>query len=172
MPWTFPNVAPTRHFKGVLGSCIELRCVVSDDVILFAADRAGFDFQHKFVLHKALEQLCGNIEVFLQREIAAVEHVAVEKIRTAYCATFFRLLHEWEDKLVELVFQTMVSVQRDVNWITLRDPVHMLSDGDCAKRRILQRSARRERAASRGNLDDAVGFALRESTEDGIRGSE
>ena len=102
--------------------------MVADNVVLFAADCAGFDFEHEIVLRKPLEQFGGNIEILLQREIAPVEHVPGEKIGAPRGAALLGFLDERKDKLVELVFEAMVRVQRDVDRITLRDSMHVLGD--------------------------------------------
>ena len=114
----------------------------------------------------------GNLEILLQREIAPVEHVACEKIRLARGAPSLRFLNEREDKLVQLVLQAMVGVQRHVDRITLCGAMNVLRDCDRSERHILERRARRKRAAARRDLDDPVALALRESAQHGIRGSE
>ena len=35
---------------------------------------------------------------------------------------------EREDEFIELIFETMVRVQRNINRVTLRNPVHVLCD--------------------------------------------
>ena len=66
----------------------------------------------------------------------------------------------------------MVGVQRDVDRITLCGAMNVLCDRDRAERHVLERRARRKRAAARGDLDDPVALALREPAQHGIRGSE
>ena len=166
------RVEPARDFERVLGRRVELRRVVADDIVLFPADRAGFDFEHQLVLREALEQFRGNVEVLREREIAPVEHVPGEKIRPARRAALLGFLDERHDELLELVLEAVVGVQRDVDGITLRRAMHVLGDRDRAERRVLQRSARRKRAAARGDLDDAIGLALRETAQDGVGGGE
>ena len=87
-------------------------------------------------------------------------------------ATFFRFLDERQDKFLELVFQTMIGVQRHVNRIALRGAMNVLRDGDRAECRVLDRRAGRERTTARGRSDDAVGFALSESAQDSIGGGQ
>jgi hypothetical protein len=50
--------------------------------------------------------------------------------------------------------------------------MNVLRDRDCAERHILERRARRKRAAAGGDLDDPVALALREPAQHGIRSSE
>ncbi len=166
------RVEPARDFERVLGRCVKLGRVVTDDIILLTADRAGLDFQHELVLRKALEQLRGNIEVFLQRKIAAVEHVSGKKIRSPRRAALLRFGNKGKNKFVQFVFQTVVGMQRDVDRITLRGSMDVLRDRYRAKRRVLDGRAGRECAAARGNLNDAVGCALGKSAQNGIGGSE
>ena len=132
------RVEAARDFERVLGSRVELRGVVADDIILLATDRAGFDFEHEVVLRKTREQFLGNLEIFLQREIAPVEHVRGEKIGPARGAALLGFLDEREDKLVELVLQAVVGVQRDVDGITLRGAMDVLGDCDRAERHVLE----------------------------------
>src|SRR5262249_49654044 len=119
-------------------------------------------FEHQVILREALEQPYGNLEIFLQREIAPIEHVTCEKIRPTRGAPPLSFLNQREDKLIELVLQAMVGVQRDVDRITLSGALNVLADRNCAKRHVLERFARRKRAAARGDLDDPVALALRE----------
>ena len=166
------RVEAARDFERVLGRRVEFRGVVADDIILLATDRAGFDFEHEVVLRKTREQFLGNLEIFLQREIAPVEHVRGEKIRPARGAALLGFLDEREDKLVEFVLQAVVGVQRDVDGITLRGAMDVLGDRNRAERHVLERRARRKRAAARGDLDDAIGLALGEAAQDGVGGGE
>ena len=133
------RVEAARDFERVLGRRVELRGVVADDIILLATDRAGFDFEHEIVLRKTREQLLGDFEIFLQREIAPVEHVRGEKIWPARGAALLGFLDEGQDELVELVLQAMVGVQRDVDGITLRGAMDVLSDRNRAERHVLER---------------------------------
>ena len=103
--------------------------------------------------------------------IAIAEHVH----RAAERYPIYVALHTdhcLKDKLDKFVLQAMVGVQRDVDRITLRGAMNVLRDRNRAERHILERRARRERAAARGDLNDPVAFALRESAQHGIRGSE
>src|SRR6185436_18245287 len=93
------RIEATRHFQRVLGSRVELRGLITDNIVLFAAHCAGLDFEHQFILREAFEQLGGNSDVFWQREIASVEHVTCEKIRPARSAPPLSFLDEREDKL-------------------------------------------------------------------------
>ena len=115
--------------------------MVADNVVLFTADCARFDFEHEIVLRKPLKQLGGNVEILLQRQIAAIEHVPGEKIGPARSAALFGFRDEREDEFVELVFEAMVRVQRNINRVTFRHSVHVLRDRDRTERRIFQRSA-------------------------------
>src|SRR5947207_13428574 len=63
-------------------------------------------------------------------------------------------------------------MQRDVDRITLRGSMDVLRDRYCAKRRVLDCCAGCECAAARGNLNDAVRFALGESAQNGIGSSQ
>ena len=65
----------------------------------------------------------------------------------------------------------MVGVQRDVDRITLCGAMNVLGDRHRAERHVLERRARRKRAA-RGDPDDPVALALLEPAQHGIRGSE
>ena len=147
-PWTLPNAAASRyrppnglraacHFQRVLGSRVELRGLLTDDIVLFATHCAGLDFEHQVILRKAFEQLCGDLEILSQREIAPVEHVTCEKIRPARGAPPLRFLDEREDKLVELVLQAMVGVHRDVDRLTLCGAMNVLGYRDCAERHVV-----------------------------------
>ena len=102
--------------------------MVADNVVLFTADCARFDFEHEIVLRKPLKQFGGNIEIFLQREIAAIEHVPGEKIGAPRRAPLFGFRDQRKDEFVELIFEAMVRVQRDVNRITVRHSMHVLGD--------------------------------------------
>src|SRR4030095_6769655 len=104
------RIKATRDFESVLGRCIKLRGVVADNIVLFAAHSACFDFEHQLALREAFKQLCRNIEIFLQREIAPVEHVSGKKVRTTRSAPLLRFLNKRNDKFVELVLQAMISV--------------------------------------------------------------
>ena len=139
------RIEPTRHFQRVLGRRVEFRRVISDDIVLFATDGAGLDFEHEIVLSESLEQLLGNIEIFLQRKIAPVEHVTGEKIRPAGGAAPLGFLDEREDEFVELVLETMIGVQRDVNRVTLRGAVNVLGDRDRTERRSPSATCPRQR---------------------------
>ena len=108
----------------------------------------------------------------MQREIASVEHVTCEKIRPTRGVPPLGFLDEREDKLVELVLQAMVGVERDVDRITLCGAMNVLRDRDCAERHVLERRARSKRAAAGRDLDDPVALALREPAQHRIRGSE
>ena len=146
--------------------------MVADDIILLATDRAGFDFEDEIVLRKTREQFLGNLEIFLQREIAPVEHVRGEKIGPARGAALLGFLDQRNDKLFELVLQAVVGVQRDVDGITLRRAMDVLGDCDRAERHVLERRARGKRAAAGGDLDDAVGLAFGEPAQDRVGGSQ
>src|SRR5690242_4753052 len=103
--------------------------MIADDIILFAADCTRLDLEDEIIFRKALEKFRGNIEILLQREIAAVEHVSGEEILLAGCAAFLRFRDERQYKFVEFVLETMVGMQRDVNRIAVRYAMDMLGDG-------------------------------------------
>src|SRR6516164_10642455 len=92
------RIEAARHLQCVLRRRVELCGLVTDDVVLFAAHCAGLDFEHQVILREAFEQLCGNLEILLQRQIAPVEHVTCEKIRPTRGAPLLRFLDEREDK--------------------------------------------------------------------------
>ena len=108
----------------------------------------------------------------MQREIAAIEHVSREKIRPSRCTAFFRFLNERENKLLEFVLQTVIGVQCNVDRIVRGYAMNMLGDGYRADCRVFDRRAGGERAAARGNLNDAVGLAFSEATQNGVGGRE
>src|ERR1700759_1539285 len=95
-----------------------------------------------------------------------------EKIRLTRGAPPLGFLNQRKDKLVELVFQAMVGVERDVDRITLCGAMNVLRDRDCAERHVLKRRARSKRGAAGGDLNDPVALALRKPAQHRIRGSE
>ena len=62
----------------------------------------------------------------------------------------------------------MVRVERHVNRIPRRRTVHMFGNRDGAKRHVLHRGARRERAAAGRYLDDPVALAVGQSFQHGV----
>jgi hypothetical protein len=55
-----------RHFQRVLGRRVELRGLVTDDIVLLAAHCAGLDFEHQVILRER-----------------AVDRAALEKVASA-----------------------------------------------------------------------------------------
>ena len=104
----------------------------------------------------------------VERQRAAVEHVAVEQVRFARRPPPLGLLDERHHERVQLVRLAMVRVERHVDRIPRRRAVDVFGNRDGAERHVLHRGARRERAAAGRYLDDPVALAVGQSFQHGV----
>ena len=84
---------PFRHAHAVGRGGIQFFVDFRGMAVLFAADRADFDFQHGVRLHGLLEQFRGDVEIFLKRHRRTVPHVRLER-RLLAALDLFRLVRE------------------------------------------------------------------------------
>ncbi len=162
------RVQPPCDLQGVLGRRVELRGGARPDAVLLASHDPGLDLEDQVALPEPFEQLHGDVEVLLERQRAAVEHVAVEQVRLARRPPPLGLLDERHHERVQLVRLAMVGVERHVDRISRRDAVHVFGNRDGAERHVLHAGARRERAAAGRYLDDPVAPAVGQSFQDGV----
>src|SRR6185369_17434813 len=97
------RVQSVRDVERIRRRRVEFRRGAGGNAVLFAAHHAGFDLEDELAAPKAFEEGDRNVEVLFQWQCAAVEHVAVEEIRSARRSSALRLLDERHDKLVQLV---------------------------------------------------------------------
>ncbi len=90
---------------------VELLSTASLDPILHASDDRGLHLKNELILMTAIEELDSNVEVLLERQIAPVEHVAVEEVRFAGSATLFRLLDQRNHITIEHLGLAVIRVE-------------------------------------------------------------
>jgi len=64
----------------------------------------------------------------------------------------------------------VIRVQREVDWILLRDHIRILGESDGAGHHVLDPRPRRELGTTSGHLNDAVAAGVGKSTQRGIQG--
>ena len=134
--------------------------------VLFAADRADFDFQHGVRLHGLLEQFRGDVEIFLKRHRRTVPHVRLER-RLLAALDLFRLVREQRPHpLVQILLGAVVGVQGhgDVR-ITCCHFVRERGEGERSDHTVVHALAGEIGGTAHGHLDDAVGFSFGEALQ-------
>lgn len=161
-------------FQHVLGGRVELvgghvgRVVA----VLLAADDAGLDLEDDPEGGAFDEQVLGKREVFRQRELAGIQHVALEQRPLAGGKPLTRRVEQRPEERIHLVRLAVVGVQRDEHVVALRKPVDRLGQDDGTKRLVADRGAGGELPAAGGNLDDPVAVALRKRLERPVGGRQ
>ena len=146
------------------GVCVELfggRVLIADAVFL-TADHTGLDLQDDFVLMAKLQHFNGEIHVLLERQLAGVEHVAVEQVRLARGTATGSLRNQGLQETVDFVRLAMIRVERDIDVVLCGYPVAVLCEGDRSKHHVLQ-IARGVGTAAGRDLDDTVALGLGEN---------
>ena len=133
---------------------------------------ARLDLEHQIVALKPIEQLDRDIQVVLECEIAAVEHVAVEQVRPPGCPATLCLLDERNHELIELARLAVIGDQRNIDGVSIRDPVHVLGDRRGAEGHVLDGRAGGECAATCRDLKDPVAPGLRKPAQDSVGGRQ
>jgi len=155
--------------RGVELFARETGCVVA---VFLTTDTAGFDFEDDAELGALLEEGFRDLEVFLQVDHGAVEHVGLEKWSFASGDALAGGLEEGLEEAVNLGRVAVVGVEGDENVVFLSEQVASLGENDRAESGVFHRGARGEFTATGGNLDDAVGFRFGEGLESTVDGGQ
>ena len=164
----FDRVEAASHLEHVLRSREELGGhVAALDPVFFPAHDTGLDLEHDLALVAALQQLDGDVEVVLERQGAAVEHVAVEEVRQPLGPAPLGLIDQRPHERVQLVRLAVIGVQGHVNGVARGDAMHVLGNGDGPQGHVFHRSAGGERPAPGRHLHDPVAFGFGQALQHG-----
>ncbi len=157
---------PFRHAHAVGRGGIQFFVDFRGMAVLFAADRADFDFQHGVRLHGLLKQFRGDVEIFLKRHRRTVPHVRLER-RLLAALDLLRLVREQRPHpLVQILLGAVVGVQGhgDVR-ITCGHFVRERGEGERSDHTVVHALAGEIGGTAHGHLDDAVGFSFGEALQ-------
>jgi hypothetical protein len=117
------------------------------------------------VLGALCHELDGELQVLLQAELGAIEHVGVEEVALAFCSAFCGGGDEGLEEPLDVLRVAVIGVEGNEDVVALSQNVSGLSEHNGTKGHVFHVSAGGKLAAASADLDDAVGLALSEGTE-------
>ena len=142
------------------------------DTVFFTADDTGFDFEDDFLFVADGEEFAAEGHVFVEREFGAIEHVRVEEISESGFASGGGSGDEWAEVGVDFFGLAVVCVEGDEDVVFFGEAVSSFGEDDGAEDCVFDIETGGKFAGACGELDDAVGFGIREGFEGGVDGDE
>lgn len=142
------------------------------DAVFFTADDTSFDFEDDFLFVADGEEFAAEGHVFVEREFGAIEHVRIEEVSEAGFASGSGSGDEWAEVGVDFFGLAVVGVEGDEDVVFFGEAVSSFGEDDGAEDCVFDIETGGKFAGACGELDDAVGFGIREGFEGGVDGDE
>ena len=134
----------------------------SCDTVLGATDDPTLDLEHDVERRELVEQLRGELQVLIERQARAIEHVRVKQRRATVPAAPAGLGDQWTHERIERVRWSVVGVQCDQDRVAVGKDPRKLGERSRTDSHIVHAATREICGAAGRDLDDPVGARLGE----------
>ena len=167
---TLAQTKATGHFKAIGRRGIEAFVDFGGIAVFLAADRADLDLQHRVRGLRLIEQLLGDVQIFLERHGGAVPHMRLECGLLTMRHLIGLMCEQRSHPFVQILLGAVIGVQGDGDVRVLRgDLVCKSGQGQRSGDTVVDADAGKVCGCADGHLDDAVGFGIREPLQRGVQ---